>query len=254
MSRAVSFRNFLLEDFEYHKELCPKVWEASEETGGQFRIKPEIREKLMAIASDFWNSLKLEVKAVDVQLTGSLANYNWTNASDLDVHIIVDFAEVNQDIELVRKALDGQRFVWNLRHPVVIEGHDVECYVQHTEAQHKASGLYSLLRDSWIIVPFYSPPNVDERDVKEKTRVIVKEVNEIENRSKSTAGKDARELLDYLERFKAKIMADRKFGLYDTIAGEYSVENLVFKELRKNGTIEKIIDLASNLYSKIYYE
>ena len=49
-------------------------------------------------------------------------------------------------------------------------------------------------------------------------------------------------------------MADRKFGLYDTIAGEYSVENLVFKELRKNGTIEKIIDLASNLYSKIYYE
>jgi len=209
---------------------------------------------LMAIASDFWNSLKLEVKAVDVQLTGSLANYNWTNASDLDVHIIVDFAEVNQDIELVRKALDGQRFVWNLRHPVVIKGHDVECYIQHTEAQHKASGLYSLLRDKWIIVPFYSPPNVDERDVKEKTRVIVKEVNEIENRSKSTTGKDARELLDYLERFKAKIMADRKFGLYDTSAGEYSVENLVFKELRKNGTIEKIIDLASNLYSKIYYE
>lgn len=254
MSRAASFRNFILEDFEYHKELCPKIWDVSEEAGGQFRIKPEIREKLMAIAKDFWSSLKLEVKVIDVQLTGSLANYNWTMASDLDVHIIIDFAEVNPDIELVRKAMDGQRFVWNLRHPVVIKGHDVECYIQHKDAQHRASGLYSLLRDRWISVPFYNPPVVDEMDVKEKSRVIMKEVKEIKARSKSATGEKARELLDYLERFKAKIMADRKFGLYDTKAGEYSVENLVFKELRKNGTLEEIIDLASDIYSKIYSE
>jgi DNA-directed RNA polymerase subunit F len=80
------------------------------------------------------------------------------------------------------------------------------------------------------------------------------EVKEIAKKARSTSGENARELLDYLERFKAKIMADRKFGLYDTEAGEYSVENLVFKELRKNGTIEKIVDLASELYSKIYSE
>ena len=65
MSKAVSFRNFLLEDFEYHKELCPKIWDASEDAGGQFKIKPEIRETLMAIAKDFWNSLKLEVKVIE---------------------------------------------------------------------------------------------------------------------------------------------------------------------------------------------
>lgn len=252
MSRAASFRNFILEDFEYQKELCPKVWDKSEEVGGQFRIKPEIREKLMAIARDFWSSLKLEVKVIDVQLTGSLANYNWTMASDLDVHIIIDFSEVNRDIELVRKAMDGQRFVWNLRHPVIIKGHDVECYIQHKDEQHVATGLYSLLRDRWIIVPFYNPPMVDDKDVNEKVRVIMKEVEEVKKRSRSVEGEDARELLDYLERIKKKVMSDRKSGLASN--GEYSVENLVFKELRKNGTIEKIIDLASDLYSKIYSE
>ena len=252
MSRAVSFKNFLLEDFEYHRELCPKVWEASEEAGGKYRIKPEIREKLMAIAKDFWNSLKLEVKVIDVQLTGSLANYNWTMASDLDVHIIIDFAEINPDVELVRKALDGQRFIWNLRHPVTIQGHDVECYVQHKDEQHIATGLYSLLRDKWIVVPFYNPPQVDDKDVSEKVRVIMKEVEEVKRKSKSTEGEEARELLDYLERIKKKVMADRKEGL--AAKGEYSVENLVFKELRKNGTIERIIDLASDIYSRIYSE
>jgi hypothetical protein len=252
LSKAKVFNGFILEDFEYHRELCPKIWDSSEEAGGQFKIKTEVREKLMKIAADFWNSLKLEVKAVDVQLTGSLANYNWTMASDLDVHIIIDFADVNPDIDLVRKALDGQRFIWNLRHPVIIRGHDVECYVQHRDEQHTASGLYSLLRDRWVIVPFYNPPKVDEKDVSEKVRVIVKEVNEIKKRAKSLSGTEAKEMMEYLERIKKKVMSDRKEGLAS--GGEYSVENLVFKELRKNGTIEKMIDLLSDLYSKIYSE
>jgi len=252
LTRATNFKNFVLEDFEYHRELCPKVWEAAYSSRGKFRMKPKIRKKLVDIAGDFWNFLKLDVKVLDVQLTGSLANYNWTNASDLDVHVIIDFAEVNPDMELVRKALDGQRFIWNLRHPVIIEGHDVECYAQHKDEQHTATGLYSLLRDSWMIVPIYNPPTIDERDVNEKTRVIVKEVKEVLKRSRSARGREAKELLDYLERLKKKVMTDRKEGL--ALRGEYSVENLVFKELRRNGTIEQIIDLASEIYSKIYSE
>lgn len=246
-NRANSFNDWINERFEYHRDLSPKFWKEG-------KMDPSIRQKLLMIADDFWSSLKLEVPILDIQLTGSLANFNWNPGSDLDVHIIIDFSQVDENMELVRTAVDGQRFIWNLRHPVVLRGHDVECYVQHKDAQHRASGLYSILKEKWLAIPAYNPPRVDLQDVNEKVRVIVAEVSEIKRRASSVRGEEARELMEYLDRFKKKIMADRKFGLYDTVEGEFSVENLVFKELRSNGTFEEIVDTMSDLYHRIYSE
>jgi hypothetical protein len=47
-------------------------------------------------------------------------------------------------------------------------------------------------------------------------------------------------------------MADRKEGL--ATDGEFSVENLVFKELRRDGTIEDILDTMSQIYTNIYQD
>ncbi len=243
--RANNFNQWINERVEYHRDLCPKFWKEG-------KMDPEIRTKLLSIAEDFWNSLKLEVPIIDIQLTGSLANFNWNSGSDLDVHIIIDFAQIDQNLELVRKALDGQRFMWNLRHPVVLRGHDVECYVQHKDEQHIASGLFSILRDKWIIVPAWNEPNIDERDVNEKIRVIKSEFNKIKKKAKSSEGEEAQQLYDYLDRFKKKIMSARKEGLAK--GGEFAVENLVFKELRRDGTIEEIIDTMTDLYYQIYSE
>ena len=243
--KASTFNQWINEKVEYNRDLCPKFWEEG-------KMDPVIRAKLLAIADDFWSSLKLEVPIMDIQLTGSIANFNWNKDSDLDVHIIIDFAQIDQNLELVRKALDGQRFMWNLRHPVVLRGHDVECYVQHKDEQHVASGLFSILKDKWIIVPSWNEPNVDQKDVNEKMRVIKAEVKMIKAKTKSSEGEDAQNLYDYLDRLKKKIMSDRKEGLAK--GGEFAVENLVFKELRRDGTIEEIIDLLSDIYSKIYSE
>lgn len=243
--RASTFNQWINEKVEYHKDLCPKFWEEG-------KMDPVIRTKLLALANDFWSSLKLEVPILDIQLTGSIANFNWNSDSDLDVHIIIDFSQIDQNLELVRKALDGQRFMWNLRHPVVLRGHDVECYVQHKDEQHVASGLFSILRDKWIIVPSWREPVIDQSDVNEKMRVIKSEVSAIKQKLGSVDGESAQELYDYLERLKKKIMTDRKEGLAKD--GEFAVENLVFKELRRDGTIEKIIDLLSDVYAKIYSE
>jgi len=243
--KAPSFNQWINEKVEYQRDLCPKFWKEG-------KMDPVIRAKLLAIADDFWESLKLEVPIMDIQLTGSIANFNWNKDSDLDVHIIIDFAQIDENLELVRKALDGQRFIWNMRHPVVLRGHDVECYVQHKDEQHVASGLFSILRDRWIIVPTWKEPSFDQKDVDEKIRVIKGEVKMIKQRSRSVNGDDADQLYDYLDRFKKKIMSDRKQGLAK--GGEFAVENLVFKELRRDGTIEEIIDLLSEVYSKIYSE
>jgi hypothetical protein len=243
--RALSFNNWIGEDVEYHKELNPKIWKDNQ-------MDPEIRKKLLAIAQDFWKSLKLEVSVIDVQLTGSIANFNWNESSDLDVHIIIDFAQVDDNVDLVRKALDGQRFMWNQRHNVVLRDHEVEAYIQHKDEQHIASGLFSILQNKWIIVPNWKDPAIDQKDISEKTRVIKEELKIIQKKVKSVSGESAQQIYDYLDRFKKKIMQDRKVGL--ATGGEFSVENLVFKELRRDGTIEDIIDTLGDVYAKIYSE
>lgn len=240
-----SFSKFISEKVEYHRELCPKVW-------NNMQMDEALREKLLAIANDFWESLKLDIELYDIQLTGSLANYNWTNSSDLDVHLIIDFGQINQDQDLVRKALDGQRFIWNQRHALQLRGHDVECYVQHKDEQHVASGLFSILKNQWIITPTWKEPKVDEKDVTEKVRVIKSEMSEIMDRLKKADSEEAQELYDYIGRFRKKIQNDRKEGLAKD--GEFSIENLAFKELRRDGSIEKIINAQQDAYRLIYEE
>jgi len=53
-------------------------------------------------------------------------------------------------------------------------------------------------------------------------------------------------------KLKKKILEMRKEGL--SRSGEFSVENLVFKKLRNEGYIEKIIELISKSYTNIYNE
>lgn len=243
--RAKTFNRWINEKVEYHRDLSPKFWKEGV-------MDQEIRTKLLSIAEDFWNTLKLEVPILDIQLTGSLANFNWNPDSDLDVHIIIDFASIDTNLELVRKALDGQRFMWNQRHNVVLRGHDVECYVQHKDEQHIASGLFSILNNKWIIVPSWNEPVIDQKDINEKMRVIKAELRIVKQKMRSASPEEAQQLYDYLERIKKKVMLSRKEGL--ATGGEFAVENLVFKELRRDGTIEDIIDTMSKLYTKIYSE
>lgn len=245
MSKVLKFQQWLNEKVEYHKELNSKFWK-------EHKFDPEVREKLLLIAKDFWDSLKLQVDILDIQLTGSLANYNWTNGSDLDVHIIIDFSQIDKNTDLVRKALDGQRFIWNMRHNVQLKEHDVECYIQDKNEQHVASGLFSLMNNKWIVTPTWDPPSIDEKDVNEKVRVFKSELKEIKSKLKGASGKEAMMLYDYLNRFKKKMQLERKEGLARD--GEFSVENLMFKELRRDGTIEDLINSISEAYKKIYEE
>jgi hypothetical protein len=62
------FENEERDDF-YKKELNPSFWKDD-------KFDPQIREKLLKISKDFYEALKLTAPIKDIQLTGSLANYN----------------------------------------------------------------------------------------------------------------------------------------------------------------------------------
>ena len=196
----------------------------------------------------------MNVPIVDIQLTGSLANYNYTQYSDLDTHIIIDFKQINDDIELVKKALDGARFVWNQRHDIVIRGHDVELYLQDEAEQHTASGLYSLLKGDWIRKPKYNPPEIDEKDVSLKEQEYIKEILKMEEKvsEPNLSPEECRLLEARAKKLKDKIQQGRKKCLSGPEASEFCVENLVFKNLRNSGMIEKLINISSQAYDKSF--
>ena len=82
-------------------KLNPEIWLISKK---ESKMKPEIRERLLDIANQFVEFLDVPVFVDDIIMTGSLANYNWSNYSDVDLHIIVDFTQFpKEQIELFQK-------------------------------------------------------------------------------------------------------------------------------------------------------
>lgn len=228
----------------YKKELCQKIWDGT-------TLIPRIEEKLLNIARDFYEDLELDTEIIDIILVGSMANYNYTSASDIDVHIIADFSEINEDVELVRKAIDGERFVWNLRHNIVIQKHDVELYVQDVNDKHISAGTYSILNNKWVKMPVYNPPSVDTADVDPKYDARVYDINELDKLSKTELDtEDAKLYYKKARQLKRKISKARKEGLAK--GGEFSIENLVFKKLRNTGEYGKLINTITKLYDMIY--
>lgn len=231
----------------YNNTLHERFWVNS-------KFDSKIRKKLLQIANEFYKSLELDAPIEDIQLTGSLANYNYTNYSDLDVHIIVDFNKINDDVGLVKKALDGMRFIWNIRHDIVIRGCDVEVYLQDINEQHTASGLYSLLKGEWVKEPSYNPPDIDEHDVELKYEAFCVEIDRLEKElsSEDLSEDDLKILSARANKIKQKIQLGRKECLQRE--NEFCVENLVFKKLRDSGMIEKLINLGVEAYDRRYSE
>ncbi len=242
------FNMFLNEErrVAYKKQLSPDLWEDG-------KIIERIKQKLIKIGKDFYEDLDVDTELLDIYFTGSMCNYNYSSDSDIDVHIIIDFEDVSDNMKLVKKAMDGQRFIWNLRHNIVIKGHDVELYVQDSGEKHTASSIYSLLSDKWIVEPKYNPPAVDQKFVDMKYDAKAYDIDELEKLSKDEDLVDPYECEVYYDKakeMKAKIMKSRKEGL--DLNGEFSIDNLVFKKLRKNGKIKKLIDTITRFYDKIY--
>lgn len=231
----------------YKDELNPKFWHNN-------KFDDNVRNKLIKIALDFLEEIKLDTSIKDITLTGSLANYNYNKYSDLDVHIILNFDKVNSDVNLVRDALDGKRFVWNLRHNIFIRDHEVELYFQNANDPHYATAIYSILRDKWLIEPTYNPPqSIDEKEIENKAFYINDTIDRMFKLLQETKDKNEIQLINKKAKLiKDKIIKVRKEALAER--GEFAFENLLFKKLRNMDVLEKIIRLINASYDKLFME
>lgn len=229
-----------VKSFRIKDELNPKVWDNEE-------INQEVREQLLQIAEDFYGGTDLEADVKDIILTGSLANYNWSERySDYDLHILIDFDDVNEDVELVKKFVDGAKNIWNNQHDITIKGYEVEVYIQDVDEPHKSSGVYSLLNDEWNVKPSKVDFEPDEEMIREKAKTAMMMIEDLETQ----IDEDKYEKFqDKLKKVWKKIKDYRKSGL-ESEGGEFSTGNLVFKLLRRNGYIGKVLKMKRQSYDQ----
>ena len=207
----------------------------------EFRVelKPEIRKSLLRIAYDFLESLDPKMTFTDITLTGSMANYNYTDQSDLDLHILFDFSSMGENGELIQNLFNAKRRIWNDVHDIKIKDHDVELYAQDSKEPHHSTGVFSVLRNKWLVVPHRANPEIDEEYVLKKSQDIMGRIDHLIGLEEKRRA---------LEVTKDKIMKMRKAGLERK--GEFAEENLIFKTLRNTGYIGKLNDIIRNEYDR----
>lgn len=207
-----------------NRRLNPKLWHNG-------KLDLEVSAKLQDIAEAFEKFIGIELAVTDYTITGSNANYTWTEHSDLDLHLIVKGTVTDAERELY----NAKKALWAEQHTITVKGLPVECYVQGEQEEHHSTGVYSLVKDAWLVEPKKIKPQIDDSAVERKKDSMIHDIET------ALLSKD----LERIRRVKERITEMRKAGLER--AGEWSVENLVFKILRNLGLIDTITEKIREL-------
>ena len=235
----------IIRSFKLRDELNPKIWD--EPKNGDVKLDDDVREKLLDISYEFMEFLGVDLIISDITMTGSLSNYNWSEYSDVDLHILADFEQFSETGKpLYDELFRLKKTLFNSEHDISIYGYEVELYVQNENEPHASSGVYSVLFDEWVVKPSNDGNHsVDKESITKKSKRWMETIDTILDNIKDGS---IEEMTDKVRMLKDKLKKFRSCGLEE--GGEYSDENLVFKALRRNGYIGKIFDFQRKYIDK----
>jgi len=225
--------------FAPKEELYPRLWNSTTK-----RLDDNVRLRLQQVAEDFIRGFEHPLEIKDIVLTGSLANYNWNQYSDVDLHVVLDLSVFPDGYrDAFAGYFNAKRLVWNTSHSVKIVGHDIEVYIQDVREAHYSTGVYSVLNDKWIVQPSFTKQDIQYDDVIGKTKEFIEQINDL---SDLVSQKDYQKAQADIDAFIKNIKKYRQAGLQRQ--GEYSTENLVYKMLRNGGHLERLSSLKNQAY------
>ena len=223
----------------YHNTLCPKLWVVNEDGA---KLDNEVRNGLLKVAQDFVKELKdnnnISIKVEDIVIIGSATNYNWTNYSDIDLHVITDYKKLDMSAKDAQTLFDAIKVGWNNKHDITMKGHDVEIYVQDKAHIPTSASEYSVLNNKWLKEPVKESPKFNKELIKKKYKEYKNKIGALVKKHDEAA----------LKKLLEKLYKYRQSGLDK--GGELSEENIVFKILRAYGYLDKIKDSISTIYDK----
>jgi hypothetical protein len=211
-------------------------------------IIPSAHKKMLRVGTFFFESLDLgeEITYEDIVFTGSLAGFNWSRYSDVDIHTVLDFTKVNEDQELVGELLRAKTTNWMNKHQLEINEYPVEVFVENAGDGRRSNGSFSLVRGEWVDTPERIDIQTARTTISRKAHKIIRDINAVEE---SLKAEDYKTALGTAKSVKSHIRRMRQAGLDS--GGELSTENLVFKVLRRGGEIERLADLTVKAYDNL---
>ena len=221
----------LTEKFEVHETLNPKLWSSDN------KLLDDVKVKIVEIIEQFISTCDIPINMVDAHLVGSNASYNYTQYSDLDVHIISNFDLVDAPKEILQVLYNALKAKFNADYDISIRGIDVEIYVEDIRSTAISNGVYSLYEDRWIRFP------------KKLTDVPQVEIEP--------------EFSEWKEKFQTAINSGNSDSIVNVIndiyilrknsldsEGEYGKGNQIFKEIRNCGLLDAAKDAYKTFKSK----
>lgn len=210
--------------------LHPEIWASDD------KLKPEIREKLLEVVEKYKKFAGIEnINIKDVVLTGSLANYNFSDLSDLDIHIVIDYNDLSNNKDFVMDYFLSKKDGWANEYHIKIKNFPMEIFVEDSENVNQDAARYSLISDEWVNRPNKDEISFDADIVKRKAKDLIRQIKDV-----IYYYGDLEVKLSRIDKLKEKIRNFRKSGL--TSGGEFSNENLAFKVVRNTGFIDKLND------------
>lgn len=234
-----------LSSFAVKTELNSRLWHGMD-------LDDDVRDALLDIADDFIDTLAIPwVKVKDIVFTGSLANYNWSEYSDIDLHIVIDFKEVwDRRTDFVKDYFDAKKLEWQVSHDsITVYDFPVEISVEDTSEPSKSSGVYSLKDDEWIREPKdLSDARINKEYVRDTAAKFMTDIDRLIGKIDSL--RDGDKKLEYaqmlIDTFK-KMRNMRKSGLASK-SREMSSGNIIWKILRREGYIESLWNAVNDAY------
>lgn len=223
----------LNEKFEVHDTLNPKLWSTDN------KLLDDVKLRIVEIIEQFVSTTCEEVplNIVDVRLVGSQCNYNYTQYSDLDIHIVTNFELLPASDTILQALYNALKTKFNNDYNITIKGIDVELYVEDIKSTAVSNGIYSIYQDKWIKFP-KKLDDIPQIDISDKVTKCSTYINKILNSDNSDSITDTINDI-YMIR---KNSLDRD--------GEYGEGNLLFKEIRNLGLLDALKDKYKEVRSK----
>lgn len=221
------------EAFEQHDTLNPKLWNGE-------KLKPQVKEHLRKIIKQYVEDSQFlkEEYIIAANIVGSNASFNYTDKSDLDLHLVVDMSSFSNDPRFVQLAADGEKTLFNKRYDLTFAGIGVEVYVEDVTASAISNGIYDVFEDVWIKKPVKYEADIDYEAYAKKYSAVKSEAERVL----------ASDSIPKIQKFINSLYEKRKYSLLQY--GEPGDDNQIFKDLRNEGILSQLKDKVNELKSR----